>query len=146
MSKVLEARQQGNFALASAFLGEKRQTSGTPLPVNISERDTLLELGFDALEDFEGATDQGFMILTNLSIKTTQKVMKQIYDAQVARGTNNMTVLPPDFPAKEALIAYGYITVESLAGHDEKLLVLIPNVSSDDAKNIVKKYKELQIA
>lgn len=144
MSKVLQARQQGNYALASAFLSEKRETSGTPLPVNLAEREILIQLGFDAIEDLEGATEQGLMSLTNLGIKTVQKLVKQIYDAQVARGTNNMTMLPTDFPAKDALIAFGYTTLESLAGHDEKLLVLIPNVSSDDAKNIVKKLKELQ--
>jgi predicted RecB family nuclease len=145
-AKAIEAAQQGNTALASAWRSKAKSQSGVPLPVNIAVRDKLIELGIDTFEDLEGATVEGIINSTCFSSSTAKKLLEQISEAQIARGTNNKTVLPVDFPAKDALIAFGYTTLESLAGHDEKLLVLIPNVSSDDAKNIVKKLKELLTA
>ncbi len=140
-AQALAAAQRGQNALASAHLG--RREPGTPLPVNLPSRARLLDLGIDALEDLEGASAQGLMAVSRLTSKQANAVLEAAMVARVARGTNNKTLLPEDFPARDILLLAGYNTIESLDGHNEKVLLEIKGMTAELAKAVVAQRLEI---
>jgi Holliday junction resolvasome RuvABC DNA-binding subunit len=130
---IASADRAGEFM----WRGKQLEEPGTPLPVNIPSRKQLMAAGATTLHDLEGATVEELQDLPGISPGSAERILAALEAARAARGEGS-TSIHASFPAFPTLEANGYTTLESLAGHSEKLLKSIGLVDADAKRVFVR--------
>jgi hypothetical protein len=143
--RMQAAQERGDDAIASVFAGKLLEHRGFGLPYNLEARvrGSLVAAQLDDIELVIATPDAELVQLqyvTDRNVAALRTALQAALNVRTNTESEFYYVLPQAFPSAPALHAAGYATLESLADHSFKQLMLIPGMDEEQAKAVLESY------